>query len=187
MTASRKNGVKAARILFLCLGAAALFHGSPASAAWVDITPASNGLTLSINNTAVTFDLTAAATQLGNGIAIAGTPTVEFELVVLHTNNSPRTAPLTATAPAALVSGANLVPISDISWVSAPITGAPSGTTQIPGGSFVFGPLAILSMNIPGSGTFSAGGELTFKFANTTVYPPGNYGPATVTYTASMN
>jgi hypothetical protein len=164
-----------------------MLHGSPASAAWVDITPASNGLTLSVNNTTVTFDLSAYAAQLGNGIAIAGTPKVEFELVVLHTNNSPRTATLTATAPAALVSGANQIPFSDISWTSAPITGAPSGTTQIPNGSFVVGPLAILSMTIPGSGTFNAGGELTFYFANTTVYPPGTYGPVAVTYTASMN
>ena len=92
-----------------------------------------------------------------------------------------------ATAPVALFSGANQIPISDISWTSVAITGAPGGTTVIPNGSFVGGPQTVVSVTATGGGNFDAGGALTFYFANTTVYPQGTYGPVTINYTASLS
>ncbi|HSD97704.1 MAG TPA: hypothetical protein VLB06_11250 [Sulfuricaulis sp.] len=97
------------------------------------------------------------------------------------------TATMTATAPAALFSGANQIPITDISWTSVAIAGAPAGTTVIPSGSFVAGPQTIISRTTTGGGNFYVGGALTFRYANTTVYPQGTYGPATVNYTASRS
>ncbi|HYA38811.1 MAG TPA: hypothetical protein VEI74_11145 [Candidatus Methylomirabilis sp.] len=97
------------------------------------------------------------------------------------------TATMTATAPAALFSGANQIPITAINWTSAAIAGAPGGTTVIPNGSFVAGPQTIVTRTTTGGGRFYAGGLLTFRYANTTVYPQGTYGPATINYTASRN
>ena len=188
-TAWRKNRRTVVRIVLLCAGAVALLHDSLAAAAWVNINPPRGSVILRINyagKPTVTFNVTAA--QVGNGIAVAGTPTLEFEMSVRRPRFGPNlTATMTATAPAALASGGNQIPISDISWTSVAIAGAPAGTTLIPNGSFAAGPQTIVSRTTTGGGSFYAGGALTFRFANTTVYPQGTYGPATVNYTASRN
>lgn len=189
MTAWRKTGRTLERRIFLCAGAVALLHGLPASAAWVNINPAPDEVILFINNPGpptVTFNVTAA--QMGNGIAVAGTPNpLEFEMSVQRKGNTPVTATMTATAPAALFSGANQIPITDFSWTSVAIAGAPVGTTLIPNGSFLAGSQAIVQITATGGGNFNAGGALTFYFANTTVYPQGSYGPVTVNYNASLS
>ena len=189
MTAWRKHGRTAARILFLCTGVVAFLHAPPASAAWVTINPAPDEVILLINYTGtptVTFNVTAA--QMGNGIAVAGTPNpLEFEMSVQRKGNAPVTATMTATAPAALFSGANQIPITDFSWTSVAVAGAPVGTTVIPNGNFLAGTQTIVSITATGGGNFNAGGALTFNFANTTVYPQGNYGPVTINYSASLS
>lgn len=188
MTASRKNGRTVARRPFLCAGVVLLLHGSPVAAAWVTINPPPGEVILRINYTGaptVAFNVTAA--QMGNGTPVAGTPALEFEMSVQRAGGTDVTATMTATAPAALVAGSNTIPISDISWTSAAIAGAPAGTTVIPSGSFVAGSQTIVSVTTAGGGNYNAGGALTFYFANTTVYPGGTYGPATVNYTASRN
>jgi len=188
MTESRNSGRNVARILFLFAGADVLLQGPLATAAWVNINPPPGQVILRINYTGkptVTFNVTAA--QMGNGTAVAGTPTLEFEMSVQRAGGTDVTATMTATAPASLASGGNQIPISDISWTSVAIAGAPGGTTLIPNGSFVAGPQAIVSVTTNAGGNFNAGGALTFYFANTTVYAAGTYGPATVNYTASRN
>ncbi|MGE5241061.1 MAG: hypothetical protein ACM3NI_05380 [Bacteroidota bacterium] len=180
------DGGTLTRILSLCAGAVVLLHGSLVAAAWVTINPPPGQVILHINYTGtptVTFNVTAA--QVGNGTAVAGTPAVEFEMSVQRAGGTDVTATMTATAPASLSSGSNQIPISDISWTSAAIAGAPGGTTLIPSGSFVAGANTIVSVTTAGGGNYNAGGALTFYFANTTVYPQGAYGPATVNYTAS--
>ncbi|HYA38810.1 MAG TPA: hypothetical protein VEI74_11140 [Candidatus Methylomirabilis sp.] len=193
MTASRNNAGTAALTLYLCATAVAFLHGSQASAAWIDITPAAGQVILQINYAGTpTVMFTVPAALLGNGTAIAGTPALEFELSIRRTGviiGTPLTATMTATAPAALFSGANQIPITAISWTSAAIAGAPGGTTLIPNGSFVAGPQTIVGITTPfifGT-TVYAGGALTFYFDNNTIYPQGTYGPATVNYTASRN
>jgi len=94
------------------------------------------------------------------------------------------TATMTATAPATL---SGTIPISTISWTSAAIAGEPAGTTLIPSGSFVSGAQTMVSITTAGGATVSAGGALTFTYANSTVYPEGSYGPTTVNFTASRN
>ncbi len=196
MTAWHKNGRTAARILFLCAGAAAFLHSPSAPAAWVNINPPQGAAILLINYTGtptVTFDVTAA--QMGNGTPVAGTiggvlTPLEFEMSVQRASGGGPptnvTATMTATAPAWLTSGGNQIPITDISWTSAAIAGAPGGTTLIPSGSFTGGAQTIVSITTTSGGNFYAGGALTFQFANTTVYPQGAYGPATVNYTLSL-
>jgi hypothetical protein len=191
MTARRKKGRTVARKIFLCAGAVAFLHGSPASAAWVGINPPRNAVILRINfvgRPTVTFTVPAA--QLGNGTAVVGIPTLEFEMSIQRAagGGAPNlTATMTATAPANLFSGGNQIPITTISWTSVAIAGAPAGTTVIPSGSFVAGPQTIVTRTTTGGGNFYVGGALTFRYANTTVYPQGTYGPATVNYTASRN
>ncbi len=177
-----------ARILPLFAGVLALLQGSMATAAWVAINPPPGQVILRINYTGtptVTFNVIAA--QMGNGTPVAGTPALEFEMSVQRAGGTDVTATMTATAPASLASGGNTIPISDISWTSAAIAGAPGGTTLIPNGSFVAGSQAIVAITTTAGGNFYAGGALTFYFANATVYPQGSYGPATVNYTASRN
>ncbi len=178
-----------ARTILLCAGSVALLHVCLAAAAWVNINPPRGAVILRINYAGaptVTFNVPAA--QVGSGTAVAGTPTLEFEMSVRRPRFGPNlTATMTATAPATLVSGGNSIPISDIGWTSAVIAGAPGGTTLIPGGSFVAGANSIVTVTTTGGGSFYTGGALTFRFANTTVYPQGSYGPATVNYTASRN
>lgn len=135
-----------------------------------------------------TVTFTVPAAQVGNGTPVVGTPTLEFEMSVRRARFGPNlTATMTATAPANLSSGGSQIPISDIGWTSAAIAGAPGGTTVIPNGSFIGGPQTIVSITTAGGGNYNAGGVLTFRFANTTVYPGGTYGPATVYYTAGRN
>ncbi|HSD96928.1 MAG TPA: hypothetical protein VLB06_07285 [Sulfuricaulis sp.] len=157
-------------------------------AAWVNINPPPGTVILQINyagTPTVTFNVTAA--QMGNGTPVAGTPALEFEMSVQRAGGTNVTATMTATAPANLSSGGSQIPISDIGWTSAAIAGAPGGTTVIPNGSFIGGPQTIVSITTAGGGNYNAGGVLTFRFANTTVYPGGTYGPATVYYTAGRN
>jgi len=177
-----------ARILLLCAGAVALLHDSLASAAWVGINPPRGSVILRINFAGIpTVTFTVPAAQVGNGTAVVGVPTLEFEMSVQSQNAGPNlTATMTATKPAALFSGAKQIPITTISWTSAAIAGAPVGTTVIPNGSFVAGAQTIVSITSTGGNTY-AGGALTFRYANTTVYPQGTYGPATVNYTASRS
>lgn len=191
MTTWRQYGRIAAQQLFLCAGAVVFLHGSLASAAWVGINPPRSAVILRINFAGTpTVTFTVPAAQVGNGTAVVGVPTLEFEMSIQRAagGGAPNlTATMTATKPAALFSGANSIPITTISWTSVAIAGDPAGTTVIPSGSFVAGPQTIVSRTTTGGGNFYVGGALTFRYANTTVYPQGTYGPATVNYTASRS
>jgi len=189
VTTARKKFVRiAAPRLILCADVFAFLYGSEASAAWVGINPPNGAVILRINFAGTpTVTFTVPAAQLGNGTAIAGIPTLEFEMSIQRTGPTNLTATMTATAPANLSSGGNQIPITAISWTSAAIAGAPGGTTMIPNGSFVGGAQTIVTRTTTSGGNFYVGGALTFYFANNTVYPQGTYGPATINYTASRN
>jgi hypothetical protein len=141
----------------------------------------------------VAVNFTVAAAQVGNGVAIAGSPDVEVQFGVRRFwFFAPSQADLVVTAPATIDSGPNQIPISDISWTTTTATGTPGGTELIAGGTLAAGAQTIHTLNPPAGGFLAsvtrwAGGVFTFRFANTQIYPQGSYGPATITFTASRN
>lgn len=190
-----------ARVLPGALLALALTTQAPATeAAWVNVALANGQVTLILGTApnpvataapvSVNFNLTAA--QVGNGIAVSGTPDVEVQFGVRRFwFLAPSQADLVITSPASLNSGSNQIPISDISWTTAAASGTPGGTQLIAGGTLATGAQTIHTLNPPSvfltATTVWAGGVFTFRFANTQVYPQGTYGPATITFTASRN
>lgn len=162
------------------------------------------GITLQVGSAAaideVVFNATGTNAGLATGTAIAGSqsitirvsPARPFRLLV-----ETRPVTLTATVPAALTCttsatcGANVIPFSAISWVSTNATSPAEGDIQ--NGSFVPGSTQTLaSFNgatatvlLVNSDTRFMSNTLTFRYANTTVYPAGSYS-GTVRFTATM-
>jgi hypothetical protein len=138
----------------------------------------------------VTFDLSGSPQLVGAG-PIDGTPVILVEFGARRGGgfNRPSGVELRATAPAALQSGTNQIPFTDISWTSVLPAGA-GYTDVIPSGTFAAGgPQVIATLNLPSGSPQWMGGELTFHFLNNTVYPAGTYGGAAsgvVTYTATF-
>lgn len=137
----------------------------------------------------VTFDLSASPQLVAAG-PIAGMPVVLIEVGARRGFRFPRPTgvELRATAPAALLSGTNQIPITDISWTSVLPPGA-GYSNVIPSGTFVPGLQVIATLSLPNNRAQWVGGDLTFYFANSTVYPAGTYGGAgsgVVTYTATF-
>lgn len=133
----------------------------------------------------VTFSLN--PRDVGNGVAVAGAPAILIEVgvrVVCIVLCNPTAVAVNATAPAFLTSGADQIPISEISWT---VTNVAGHTGTIPNGSFTGGPQEIYRRSLSvlglGNSVHWYGGVLTFRYANTTLRPAGTY-TATVTYTA---
>lgn len=85
-------------------------------------------------------------------------------------------ATLTATSPANLVSGADTIPFSTISWVSG---GNGDATPTIPSGTFAGGTTQTL-LSVTRNTWFES--CLQFRYANSAVFPAGTY-TNRVTYT----
>lgn len=79
-----------------------------------------------------------------------------------------RGSTLSVTAPANLVSGADTIPFSSVSWVSAGIGDA---TPTIPSGSFTGGTQMLLTFR----GDYWFESCLQFTYSNTAVFPAGTY------------
>ena len=123
--------------------------------------------------TTVAFTITAA--NAGNGTAINGAPAnVVVTAEAREAGCAAKNATLSVTTPANLVSGADTIPFSTISWTSSDADIA-SGTYLSPGTL----PLATFPNCRRVTNT------RTFRFDNTQVYPSGTYS-GTATYTLAM-
>jgi hypothetical protein len=164
-----------------------------ASAAWVNIGLARGQLYLIVGPESaplaagtVAVSFTVPTAQLGDGTPIAGTPNVHVQLGLRRPRFSGNlSAPLVVTAPATVDSGPNQIPISDFSWTTTQVAGAPGGTLLIGGGTLAAGSQTIYTLTTAGGGARWAAGLFTFRYANTQIYPAGGYGPATVNFTAT--
>jgi hypothetical protein len=175
-------------------GIAALCYASMASgAAFVNVGLARGELYLIVGpvgaarTAPANVTMTVLAAQMGDPlIPIVGTPNVQVQMGIRTGLFGPQiTATLTATAPAGLASGANQIPIDQISWTSVGLTPAWRCEQTISGGAFVAGGgPQVLDTLINTSRTVWSCGELTFSFANAQAYPAGTY-TGTVTLTAS--
>ena len=162
------------------------------------------GITLQVGSAAaideVVFNATGTNAGLATGTAIAGSQSITIRISPARPARllaETRPVTLTATVPAALTCttsascGANVIPFSDISWVSTNATSPSEGDIQ--NGSFAAGTTQTLaSFNaatatvlLLNSDTRFMSNTLTFKYANTTVYPAGSYS-GTVRFTATM-
>jgi hypothetical protein len=163
------------------------------SAAWVNITLARGELYLIVGPESapltagtVAVSFTVPTAQLGDGTSIAGTPKVHVQLGLRRPFFSGNiSAPLVVTAPATVDSGSNQIPISDFSWTTTQVAGAPGGTLLIGPGTLAAGAQTIYTLTTAGTGAAWAAGLFTFRYANTQIYPAGGYGPATVNFTAT--
>jgi len=93
-----------------------------------------------------------------------------------RTGNTGANATLTVTSPANLVSGANTLPFSTISWVSG---GNGDATATIPSGTFAGGTTQTI-LSVTRNTWFES--CLQFQYANSAVFPAGTY-TNRVTYT----
>jgi hypothetical protein len=123
--------------------------------------------------TTVTFTVTAAIA--GNGTAIVGAPNpVLVRADARETGCVAKNATLTVTTPANLVSGADTIPYSTISWTTSDADIA-AGTYLAPGTRTI--------------ATFAnchrVTNNHTFQFSNAQVYPQGTYN-GVATYTLTM-
>jgi len=118
----------------------------------------------------VTFNVLAG--EVGTGIPVDGSQTIDFRLRVRATAANPLTAFLTVDSATPLDNGSGgSMPTSEIEWTS--------DDGEIPSGSFLGltnQPLASFTSTVRVTDT------LTFKFKNQNVYDAGNYN-GTVTYT----
>lgn len=133
---------------------------------------------------AVTFDLSASPGLLGTG-PVAGTPNILIEVGYRGVKKAPAaTVNLIATAPVGLTYLTNTIPVTDISWtVAAPAAAPGAYITTLPAATFISGSQVVGSMVVPKKGWM--GGELTFFFANSSIYAAGVYF-GVVTYTVAV-
>ncbi len=120
----------------------------------------------------VTFTLT--ATNAGNGVAINGAPNITIIAEARGPVANARNATLTVNSTAAMISGADSIPMSVITWTTNDAT--------FPVGTFSGGAGQVLT-------TFQNSRRRTtahtFRYANTQIFPAGTYN-GQVTYTLSM-
>jgi hypothetical protein len=164
-----------------------------ASAAWVNINLARGQLylivgpeTAPLTGGTVAVSFTVPAAQLGDGTSIAGTPNVHVQLGLRRPRFSGNiSAPLVVTAPATVDSGPNQIPISDFSWTTTQVAGAPGSALLIGPGTLAAGAQTIYTLTTSNTNARWAAGLFTFRYANTQAYPAGGYGPATINFTAT--
>jgi len=151
-----------------------------AQASHISITGPPPQLHLAVGTLGPTVDtvtFTVPANLVGTGTSIAGSQTVLIEVAARRSGGTggPTTVLLVANSSTPLTSGANTIPMTEISWTSA--NGIiPSGTFNGTATQQVF------SFFAP-NGTTRQEDTHTFFYANTRVYPAGTY-TSTVTYTA---
>ncbi|MFM9924241.1 hypothetical protein VLK31_14705 [Variovorax sp. H27-G14] len=167
-------------------------------------TDAPYGITLQVGSATaideVVFNATGTNAGLATGTALAGSQSITIRVSPARPARllaETRPVTLTATVPAGLTCttaascGSNIIPFSTISWVSTNATSpnegdiqngsfAPSTTQSL--ASFNAATATVLLVN---SDTRFMANTLTFKYANTTVYPAGSYS-GTVRFTATM-
>lgn len=120
----------------------------------------------------VTFTLT--ATNAGNGVQINGAPNINIVAEARAVAANSRTATLTVNSTANMVSGANSIPMSTVSWTTNDVA--------LPAGTFTGGPGQVLT-SFMNSRRRTTGH--TFRYANTQIFPSGTYN-GQVTYTLAM-
>ncbi|SEK15384.1 MULTISPECIES: hypothetical protein [unclassified Variovorax] len=193
--------LRAAVALALLAGVApradAVFTYAPTSSAAYGIT-LQVGAATGIDE--VVFNATGANAGLATGTSIPGSQSIIIRVsparpARLLVENRPVT--LTATVPAGLSCttaascSATVIPFSTISWVSTNATSPAEGDIQ--SGAFVAGSTQTLAsfdgatatiLLVNGDTRFMSN-TLTFRYANTTVYPAGSYS-GTVRFTATM-
>ncbi|SFQ56926.1 hypothetical protein SAMN05216567_12034 [Variovorax sp. OK605] len=192
--------LRAAVALALLAGVApradAVFTYAPTSSAAYGIT-LQVGAATGIDE--VVFNATGANAGLATGTSIPGSQSIIIRVsparpARLLVENRPVT--LTATVPAGLSCtttscSATVIPFSEISWVSTNATSPAEGDIQ--SGAFVAGSTQTLAsfdgatatiLLVNGDTRFMSN-TLTFRYANTTVYPAGSYS-GTVRFTATM-
>jgi hypothetical protein len=170
-----------ARLLTTLILAFALAVAIPlAQAQQISITGPPPQLHLAVGTLGATVDtvtFTVPPGSVGSGTSIAGSQTVLIQVAARRSGGSggPTTVLLIADSSRPLTSGANSIPMTEISWTSA--------NGIIPSGSFN-GTAAqqIFSFFAP-NGTTREEDTHTFFYANTSVHPAGAY-TTTVTYTA---
>jgi hypothetical protein len=141
----------------------------------ISIAPGSRALLVQIGSgggtiNKVTFTLTAA--NVGNGVAVVGTPAILVNVAARDTVL--RTVQLVVNSSVPLSNGASTLPFSQISWTTS--------DASIPAGTFS-GAAGQLIVTFPTN--FQLFNDHTFRYANTQVLQPGTYN-GRVTYTVTM-
>jgi hypothetical protein len=170
-----------ARPLTTPLFALALLVATPLThAQQISITGPPPQLHLAVGTLGATVDIvtfTVPANSVGSGMSIAGSQTVLIQVASRRSGGAggPTTVLLIADSSRPLTSGANSIPMTEISWTSA--------NGIIPSGSFNGTATQQLFSFFAPNGTTSEEDTHTFSYANTSVHPAGTY-TTTVTYTA---
>jgi hypothetical protein len=165
------------RLLALSALGVGLGVGAPAMAVTIVIGAGAPRLILRVGATGatistVTFPVTVA--NVGNGVPINGTPAITIIAEARAPAATPRTATLTVDSSLPLVSGANTLPMTLVSWTTNDATFPASTFTAGAGQS-------LTSFNTSRRRTT----RHTFRYANNVVPAPGTY-TARVTYTLTM-
>jgi hypothetical protein len=159
----------------------ALAVGMPlAQAQQISITGPPPQLHLAVGTLGTTVDtvtFTVPANLVGSGASVAGNQTVLIQVATRRSGGAggPTTVLLVADSSRPLMSGANRIPMTEVSWTSA--------NGIIPAGSFNGTATQQLFSFFAPNGTTSEEDTHTFFYANTSIYPAGTY-TTTVTYTA---
>lgn len=143
----------------------------------------------------VVFDVGGAA--VGGGTVASTTGGIYVQVTVRKpvTGNPARAQSLTVDSSAGLACvagsgcGATVIPFTTISWVSVVQESGPYANWDIPSGTFTGGATQTLySNNVEPAvgGVMDSINTLTFSYANTTVYPSGNYTGRVVFTAASL-
>lgn len=130
-----------------------------------------------LGTTVDTVTFTVPASSVGIGTSIAGSQTVFIQVATRRSGGSggPTTVLLIADSSRPLTSGANSIPMTEISWTSA--------NGIIPSGSFNGTTTQQIFSFFAPNGTTRQEDTHTFYYANTGIHPAGTY-TTTVTYTA---
>jgi hypothetical protein len=177
-----------ARSIFLQVGTGSMAGGNFSSGG----TPGNNATVNSVSVTVPAAALGTGAQPMTTNSAVTNSPydgfafcpvTVPARSVYIggfyRTPGNAANANLTVTSPANLVSGANSLPFSTISWVSS---GNSDPTPTIPSGTFAGGSTQTL-LSVGRNTWFES--CMAFSYANSAVFPAGTY-TNRVTYTLTV-
>lgn len=188
------------------LAFAGLLLGASADVAavftWANVAVPRRQVTLRIGtNTAgvidnVVFDVTGA--NVGSGTAVTASSGDIFVQVTVRkpvTGNPARAQSLTVNSSAGLTCvggsgcGTTVIPFTTISWDSVVQEGGTYANWDVPSGTFTGGATQTLysnNVNPAFEGVMDSINTLTFRYANTVVYPSGNYTGRVVFTAASL-
>jgi hypothetical protein len=130
-----------------------------------------------LGTTVDTVTFTVPPNSVGSGTSVVGSQTVLIQVAARRSGSSggPTTVLLIANSSRPLTSGANTIPMTEISWTSA--------NGIIPPGTFNGTATQQLFSFFAPNGTTRQEDTHTFFYANTSIHPAGTY-TTTVTYTA---